>query len=355
MSKFAFPITRFAAVLLAVFPTLLGQSPSDLIEAGHFKRARPLVEARLKANANDASANYDMGRIERAFGNRDAALTYAEKAVALDTKQAKHHVLLAEIVGEAAQHASMFKQIGLAKRMRGEIDAALALDANNIDAMTLSMLYYLNAPGMMGGDKEKGRALADQAVKANPARGYLVKVRLANEEKATDQVEGLLRKAVEADAKLYPARASLTNHLLTAKQFEEAEKHARELLRLDPGRSFGYSALAHVYAAQKKWPELESTLQDSVKNVPDDFAPFYRVGRVLLSNESDLPRAESYFRKYLTQQPEGNQPQQPYAHWSLGLVLEKMGRKADAVTEIAECVKDKPEFEPARKDLARLK
>src|SRR5689334_18267509 len=81
------------------------QTTLELMDAGHFKRARPAVETRLKANANDAQANYEMARIKRAFGDNDAALGYAEKAVALDGSKAAYHALLAESLAEAAQHA----------------------------------------------------------------------------------------------------------------------------------------------------------------------------------------------------------------------------------------------------------
>jgi tetratricopeptide (TPR) repeat protein len=343
------------SILVYAAAALHAESTLDLIEANHFKRARPGVEARLKANPNDAQANYEMGRIKRAFGDTDAALEYAKKAVDLDGTKAPYHAFLGEALADAAQHAGMFKAMGMIKGIRKELDTALAIDPKNIEAITVYMEFYFNAPAIAGGDKGKARTMADDAVKANAARGYLVKVRLANEEKATDQVEGLIRKAVESDAKLYGARISLANYLANKQQFDEAEKHAREALRLDPGRVGAYASLAAIYAGQKKWSELDSILQDGVKNVPDDLGPYYRAGRTLLANGADLPRAESYFRKYLSQEPEGNEPQHPFAHWSLGLVFEKMGRKSDAAAEIAQCVQAKPQFEPAKKDLARLK
>jgi tetratricopeptide (TPR) repeat protein len=54
------------------------------------------------------------------------------------------------------------------------------------------------------------------------------------------------------------------------------------------------------------------------------------------------------------QEPEGNTPHLAAAHWRLALVLEKEGRKADAIAELQTAVKLKPDFEDARKDLKRL-
>lgn len=72
-------------------------------------------------------------------------------------------------------------------------------------------------------------------------------------------------------------------------------------------------------------------------------------------SKDDLPRAERYLRKYLTQEAEAESPSHAAARWRLGLVLEQPGRKAEAISEIEAAVKAEPSIEPAKKDLKRLK
>ena len=43
------------------------------------------------------------------------------------------------------------------------------------------------------------------------------------------------------------------------------------------------------------------------------------------------------------------------AHRNLGLVLEKEGRKADAIAALEQAIKLKPDFDDAKKDLRRLR
>jgi hypothetical protein len=43
------------------------------------------------------------------------------------------------------------------------------------------------------------------------------------------------------------------------------------------------------------------------------------------------------------------------AHWRLGLILEKAGRKPEAVAELQTATLLDPKFEQAQKDLKRLK
>jgi tetratricopeptide (TPR) repeat protein len=96
-------------------------------------------------------------------------------------------------------------------------------------------------------------------------------------------------------------------------------------------------------------------LSQAEKNVPDNLSPYMRAGSVLLFQSKDLLRAERYFRKYLSQEPEGNASRPAQAHWRLASVLEKEGRKPEAISELEAALKLEPEFEPAKKDLKRLK
>ena len=355
---------RTVSILLALFtlsalPALAGDpSPEALAEAGHYKRLRAIVEPRVKANPSDAEANYLLSRVKLAFVETDAALALAEKAVALDATKARYHLQLARVCGRMAQRAGMFKGMSLARRFRRETETALALDPKYIDARSALMEFYWEAPGIAGGDKKKAHQLADEVLRLDAARGYLAQASLAQREK-TDQakLEGVYRKALEADPRSYEVQITLASFYLAdaQKKYDLAEKHAGEAQKLDPDRGGAYAMLAITYASAERWQQLDGALAQAEKNVPDNFNPYYQAGRILLTNGSDLPRAERYFRKYLTQEPEGNTPPPAAAHWRLGLVLEKQGRKKEAIAELENAVRLDPNFEPAKKDLKRLK
>jgi len=66
-------------------------------------------------------------------------------------------------------------------------------------------------------------------------------------------------------------------------------------------------------------------------------------------------RAERYFRKYLSQEPEATFPSAAQAYWRLGLTLEKMNRKSEAVEAIRTAVKLDPSLEGAKRDLKRIR
>lgn len=332
-------------------------SPEALVDGNHWKRARAVLEPRVRTNPNDAQALYLLAQVKQAYGDLDGALTLAEKAAALDGRNAAYRYLVAELYGDKADKASVFSQFGLARRFKKDAEAAIALDPKQIDARWALMEFHIQAPGIIGGDKKTAYALAQEIARINPTRGFLAQARLLRMEKKLDSPEPFYLKAVEADPKHYGARTTLAGFYLSdaQKQYDLAEKHAREAQTLDPTRSGAYTLLAQIYVKLERWQDLDAILALSDKNVPDNLNPFYQAGRVLLADGKDLPRAEKYFRKYLTQEPEPGTPTLADAHWRLGNVLEKRGRKQEAIQELQKALELNRNHEGAKKDLKRLK
>jgi len=216
--------------------------------------------------------------------------------------------------------------------------------------------FHMEAPGIVGGDKKKAYQYAEEILRIYPARGWLAKARIARKEKQTGQLESLYLKAVEADARNYDARITLVGFYSTGAEpkYDIIEKHSREAVGIAPDRAAAYSQLAALYANQQRWKELDAILAQAEKNVPDNLSPFYQAARNLLLKGADLPRAERYLRKYLTQPPEPDAPSHAAAHWRLGNVLEKMGRTGEACRAYREAIRLDPKLEDARKDLKRF-
>jgi tetratricopeptide (TPR) repeat protein len=335
-------------------------SPAALIEAGHYKRAQVVLTERLKTNPDDPGSYRQMSKVSEAFERWDEAIQQAEKAVSLDHKNAEFQAALADAVGSklASGRLGTFEKLSLARRFRKEAELALQLDPNNVEANEDLMEFHLDAPGLLGGDKQKAAELADHMVKVNPVRGYLMKFEFASHEKRNLELDPLLQQAMQADPKNYFAHLQAANFYLSkgGASLKQAEEHARQCTQLYPDRVGAYIVLATVSAEQGRWKDLEGVLADAQKEVPDDPAPFYQAAKAILvgNQSSEMPRAEKYLRTYLAQPAEGTEPSPAAAHWRLGLVLEKEGRKEQAKQELQQAVSLDPNFEPAGKDLKRL-
>jgi tetratricopeptide (TPR) repeat protein len=346
------------AVLLTLALPILAESPAALLAShGHWKRLRAAVEPRVRANPDDAEAQWLLSRVKLAWHDLDGALAPAEKAVALDPKNADYRFQLAQVVGEQAGQANIFRQMGLARRFKKEAEAALAVNPNHIPSLMALVVFYYRAPGIVGGDKKLAAEMADRVMAISKVDGYLAQVRLAQEANTPDRIEPGYIKAAEADPARFEPHMALASLYSNPKnpRLALAEKEALAARNIEPDGVGPYQILAGVYAMEERWSDLEAILAAAEQQVPDSLAPHLRAAGALLAIGKDLPRAERYTRKYFDQEPEPTGATHAFAHWRLGLILEKEGKKAEAVAEVTTATRLDPKLEQAQKDLKRLK
>ena len=345
----------------------VGQSLADrLLAGGHYLRAEQPVRAAVQRVQNDAHAWSDLSVVNWAFNRLDASIADAEKAVAASPNSAEAHSKLADALGAklVASNAGTMEKISLAHRFRKEMDRTLELDPNDVDALQDLAQFYWHAPGMVGGDKQKARQTADRLFTISPFRGAAARADFAQDEKDSSQrnaaVQGIWRSAASAQPDSYDAHAALAaayvEEPIDASHLAAAEMEAKHALALDPSRINAYSVLAVVYARTGHWNEFDWALKLARERVPDDRTPEYTAAVAILDGNvgAQLQRAEQLLRDYLAQTPEGQAPSHASAHWRLGQVLEKQGRKADAVRELQAAVQQDSSLEGAKKDLKRL-
>jgi tetratricopeptide (TPR) repeat protein len=187
-------------------------------------------------------------------------------------------------------------------------------------------------------------------------RGFLALAAIATAEKNPTATEQNQLKAVAADPLSFDANIALARLYVAddRKDYVNAERYAKQAVKADAGRAGGYAVLAGVYSRTDRWSDLDAILSESEKRVPGNLVPYFQSGLALLAVKKDAVRAERYFRKYLTQEAEGQAAPHSRAHWRLGQALEQQGRTKEAIAEIQAATKLEPDFQPARADLKRL-
>jgi tetratricopeptide (TPR) repeat protein len=218
-------------------------SADGLIKAGHWKRARALVEPQFKAHPDDAELDFLMSEIDDAFGDLDNARSLAEKSVALKGGDARYHRQLADVDGETAETASLFAKGGWARKFKAEAEQAAQLDPRNLDARFDLLEYDLQAPRMMGGGKDKAAAMADEIAKIDPVQGDLAQARIAQDAKDPSAEESWYLKALAAKPDDYDALTLLAGFYQRPPQpkLDQAEKYAKEAVKAQPDRAEGYA------------------------------------------------------------------------------------------------------------------
>jgi tetratricopeptide (TPR) repeat protein len=297
-----------------------------------------------------------LAEVKMSFKDFAGALPLAQHAVDLEGKNSNFHLKLGQIFGEMAARASFFSAGSLAVKFRKEVEIAIELDPRNLDALDSMMQFKFQAPGIMGGNKDEAHVLADRITLLNASEGYLAHAELANLEKDPAQVEAFFLKAVQANPRNYGAHTALAKFYGQSPhaKYDEAAKQAQYALHLDRQQIEAHWILARVFALQQRWGDVEQTLGISEKDIPDDLRPFYEAAQALLEIGKEFPRAESYAKKYLSQEPEGEEPDYAEAHRLLGLVLEREGRVAEARGELTTALQLRPNFKAAKDDLKRL-
>jgi tetratricopeptide (TPR) repeat protein len=292
---------RAILILILGLRSCFAQEAETLIEAGHWKRARALVEQRLHDAPDDPNATFLWSQIRNAFGDRSSPLPLAEKAVRLAPGVARYHRQLAEVLGVTAQHANVFQQALLARRFRKEIDTALQLDARDVQALRDLLEFYLLAPGIIGGDAAKAETVARRVAEIDACEGLLASARIAEYRKDPPEQLRLLRRAAEMRPASYKA-------LMAAAHRDEAsaEALARAAIAIDSGRAEAYCVLARILAHRADWNALDALLAAAAEAVPDDAAPYYRAAATIAADGRDPVRAERYLHVYRSQEPEGN-------------------------------------------------
>jgi len=351
--------------MLFLLPVYAQQSTADkLIAEGHYRRAEPLVQAALAKSPQDVNALIALSSIQWAMGELDPALASAEKTLLAADGSAAAHAQMVNILGAklANNKTGTMERFGLARRFRKEADRTFQLEPNNPYAIEAMSRFYWYAPAFGGGDRVKARQMVDRLVQLDAVRGYALKAELdadeADQSKRRFNVHNDWKQAVAARQDSYAAHVGLGGCLLEAgrDQLASAEAEARKAIVLDPTRIAAYRLLAATDVAMARWDALEADLKRARTAVPDDLGAEYAAAQAVLDRSVDAqsPRAERYLRDYLSQPNEGLEPDMAAAHWELGRLLEKQGRKQDALQQLQTAVKLDPWLDGAKKDLRRL-
>ena len=291
-----------AAVLL-LSATALSAQPSatplqqaaTLIEEARYDDASRLLAP--LANSADPQVSYLRGRIALAQNHAEAAAALLEKAVAGNEHVAAYHFYLGSAYGQQAMEANVFHQAMLAKKTQAEYERAVALDPNSIDARLGLIDFYSIAPGFMGGSMEKALQQAAEVKKRDAWQGH------------------------RAAARVY----------LRDKKPDLARKEMQDSVREQPNSAKAHASFASFLAQNDKnfaaaWSELDTAL----KLDPTYMPTYARIGQVAALSGAQLARGEEALKTYLAYHPKSGEPDLASAHYTLGTIYEKQGKKAEA-------------------------
>src|ERR1700680_134621 len=177
-------IARAALFLALSLPArAAADSAKDLRAAGRVDDAIQTLKQQISHSPTDAEANNLLCRAYFMVEEWDHGISACERAVNLAPQNSLYHLWLGRIYGEKADHVGFLSAAGLAKKVRTEFERAVELSPNSWEARTDLAEFYLEAPGVVGGGKEKALAQAELLATLNPAMAHWVKGRVAEKNK----------------------------------------------------------------------------------------------------------------------------------------------------------------------------
>ncbi|MGH9511932.1 MAG: tetratricopeptide repeat protein [Terriglobales bacterium] len=322
-----FFLLSFQVIVIAIIGLVIGAAPafaadeaSSLLAKGRVDEAIAVLQKEINASPNDAEAHNLLCRAYFSLGQWDRGIVACQKATSLEPNNSRYHLWLGRIYGEKADKSGFLTAAGLASKVRAEFEQAVRLNPNSIDARTDLAEFYLEAPGIVGGGRDKAEAQAQTLAGLDPAKAHWVNGRLDEKKKDFNSAEREYRAAIEA------SRGSANSWLNLAIFF-------RHVGRLDDMEA----AIQHAAAAQ----------MDPTGAVMD-------AAELLIRTRRNVPESVRLLRQYLSSQATVEQAPAFKAHYLLGTALEQQGDKQAAASEYRAALSMAKDFSLAIQALDRV-
>lgn len=294
---------RFALILvMAAGQMLAATTPQESLAAGRIDEAIHLLNDQIKASPNDALAEHLLCRAYFMIEDWDSGIPHCERATQLDPKNSMYFDWLGRIYGEKADRSSFLAAASLVGKVRTAFERAVALDPKNWEARVDLGEFYAEAPGVVGGGKDKARGQADALMSFKPAMAYWVRARIDEKDKDKAAAERDYRAAIEASHGGARAWFDLGNFFFHVHRLAEMDEafHHLETAPNDCPESLMHAA--SVLNRAKQDSDLAVQLLRKYLTAPVEHGPAFRAHDLLgdlLESKGDRQGAIEQFRAAL--------------------------------------------------------
>jgi tetratricopeptide (TPR) repeat protein len=379
------------------------ESGNQYFDTGKYAEASIQYENAIQIDPRFAEAHYRLAQSYLKRGIWSGAHQELMRTVDIQPQNLKAQIDLGDLLLAAHQF----------KGAQERAQLVLTQDPNNVDAHILMANSYAALQDMQSSLDEMRTAI--QLAPESP-RSYLNLALLQVDAKQAEAAELNFLKAIDLDSKSVSARLALGNFYLRQKRFSEAERQFRTALQISPQTPAPYAALAALYSSQGQKPQAEQILQQAKQAMPNNPDGYRMLGDFYFStgdlpdalkeyaslnsqHSQDLPVRKTYIQllilagkldvakplsdallkdtsndadsvvlKGQIQKAQGNlpdarltfesavksAPENPAAHYYLGITLAELGNTENAESELRKAVEIRPGMVEADKALAAI-
>lgn len=295
------------------------QTAQRQFNSGSYSSAITTLQSAITQTPTSAEAYYWLGRSYYELNDFDSAIAAGEKSIALDPKNSLYHEWLGRIYGGKADRDHSFF---FARKVKEQFSAAVQLNPSNVAARRDLEEYDLDAPWIVGGNKDEAKAQVEAIAAIDPVQGHL-------------------------------ARAVLL--MAEGKKVEPAEAEYGQVLAAKPKTLEPYFEAADFFARENKPAGMEEAIQAAAEeNASDPRLSYYRGVALVLSN-TNASQAEEDLKSYIASTPpRSDWPSHAAARVWLGRLYESQGKVPEATEQYRAALQLDPGFKEARTRLQQL-
>ena len=300
------------------------------LEKDQFKNIEKHITT-LPTFASDVTLQLAHAQALMGLEQTEAAAEFLQQASKSFPKDADLLQLAAMNQFTLAQQASIFSAAGHAKDGLALLKQAVSLAPEDSDLQLNLIGFYLQAPGIAGGDEDEARRMAKALAGKDPVAGPLAQAMVLNSDEKTDEALKVIDEAIKQQpqqARLLAQKAVL---LLSKKQMAEA------------------AALYQQAAQLAEKPQQK-------------YSYLYQIGRLAAVEQQDKAAGKAALQQFIDFYKDGENQQLSWARVRLAQihVLEQNKTDAEQTLQPVLALADKPEklekeLKSLQKQLKKLK
>jgi tetratricopeptide (TPR) repeat protein len=298
------PVARVANAATENLPKAI-----RLYGKGSFRQAVELLRQEAKNSQRNAETRFWLGKAYLKVQDWKAAVTELEKAVELEPSNAQYHQWLGRACGERASRAFITTAYSMAKQVVKEFETARRLSPEDLSSRFDLLEYYLQAPGMVGGGRDKAEAEARSIAGIDKQKGYTARANIYKNDKQWDKAKAELIQAANEFPRSAVACEDLADYLFGRQDYEGVLEWSRKALTLNPEMNYSrFLAAAVATRLRRDLEAAEGELQALADGSLSDDDPtfeqiYYQLGQNYLTR-GDKAKAKSAFQSALSYNPE---------------------------------------------------
>jgi Tfp pilus assembly protein PilF len=239
----------------------------------NFEEARKGL-AELEAVAPLSAEGHDLRCVVLlALGDVEGAEKSGATAVEMKGDEARFHHHLARVYLRQLRGASFITLATVAPAAREQLELAVKHDPKLVEARLDLATYYLSAPQIAGGSKDKARQEIEEVIKLDELRGRILRAQAFTKEGKTDEAaaeyQALMEGPGKASRDLY---ANFGNMLVKAKRFAQAVPVCERLVEMDTSSpkaiAFNRALLGDAYRGAKRYSDAAAQYREVLKADP---------------------------------------------------------------------------------------